>query len=458
MTSVEFPRANLLIATSRLHPASDGGYTIAAMNRARQLRDAGADPILLTVDFAADYDEHRDGFRRIGLADEGTVLRNLYEEARADPSWLIAAADPGLDGRISTGSITESSITEGPHTEHPDAAGRPLLRTPLVPRADWHRATDTITVYDDGEPVGTLAGFGALYRAWVNHVIAGLDPDLPTVIIAESRQVGELLIPLRDARTKLVHTVHNAHTMPPHEWDSPMDALWSGWIDTLAGYDAVTFPTARQRDDVIRRFGGPTRFEVIPSAVPAPRAEAPSPQRDPLLTVVVARLAPQKRVDRAIRAIAAVRQRGILARLDVYGDGPLRGELEALIDELQLRNAVRLLGYDPAVTERIGEASLLLLTSEYEGQSLVILEGFNRGTPAVAFDVNYGPSELIDEGVSGHLVPVGDIDRFADTIADVLSNPPVLAGLIDGARLSAERMSVAAVMERWRRLLTELVD
>ncbi len=452
MTSVEFPRVNLLIATSRLHPGADGGYTIAAMNRARQLREAGADPILLTVDFASDYDEHREGFRRIGLADERTVLRNLYEEARADPTWLIRAADPGLSGPIST-----SSITEGSHTDHPDAAGAPLLRTPLVPRPDWHRATDTITVFDDGEPVGTLAGFGALYRAWVDHVIAGLDPDLPTVIIAESRQVGELLIPLRNGSTKLVHTVHNAHTMPPHEWDSPMDALWSGWIGTLAGYDAVTFPTARQRDDVIRRFGEPTRFEILPSAVPAPPAGAPAPRRDPLLTVIVARLAPQKRVDRAIRAIAAVRQRGILARLDVYGDGPLRGELEALIDELQLRNAVRLLGYDPAVTERIGGASLLLLTSEYEGQSLVILEGFNRGTPAVAFDVNYGPSELIDEGVSGHLVPVGDIDRLADTIADVLSSPPVLAALIDGARVSAERMSVAAVMERWRRLLSDLV-
>lgn len=446
MTNVEFPRINLLIATSRLHPGADGGYTIAAMNRARQLREAGADPILLTVDFAPDYDEHREGFRRIGLADDSTVLRNLYEEARADPSWLIAAADEQLGGRAGRDL----------HTEHPDAAGRPLLRTPMVPRPDWHRATETITVFRDGEPVGGLAGFGALYRAWVSHVIAGLDPHLPTMIIAESRQVGELLIPLRDARTKLLHTVHSAHTMAPHDWDSPMDVLWAGWMDTLPGYDAVAFPTARQRGDVIRRFGEPTRFEVIPNAVSAPTA-AIAPARDPLLTVMVTRLVPLKRVDRAIRAIAAVRQRGILARLDVYGDGPLRGELEALIDELQLHNAVRLLGYDPAVTERIGEASLLLLTSEYEGQGLVILEGFTRGTPAVAFDVNYGPSELIDDGVSGHLVPAGDIDRLADTIADALSNPTALVALIDGARAAAQQMSVAAAMERWRRLLTDLI-
>lgn len=436
------PDAHYLFATSRLHPGRDGGYTVGVMRRAAQFAaHSGANPILLTVDLTPSYEEQRSGFRALGLATASTVIRNLFEDAVDDPEWLWSAADPNLVETISD------------YDDHRDAAGTTLLRTPRIPRPDWHRATEPVLAFRDGHVVGGFDGFGALYRAWVRHVIAGLDPALPTVIVAESRQVGELLPPLRSDRVSLVHTVHSAHTMPPHEWDSPVDALWGGWLDSLGGYDAVVFPTEAQRDDVARRFGEPTRLAVIPHALEGSDAVAADPQ----LVAMITRLVPLKRVDHVIRAIAALRSRGVPVHLEVYGEGPSRAELEALIEELGIADAVSLLGHVPDAATLVGRAAVAVLASTYEGQGLAILEPLMLGTPVVSYDINYGPRDMIEHNVNGLLVPAGDIDTLTDALARVLENDELRARLAAGARDTVSRLGPAPVMRRWASLVTALL-
>src|SRR5690606_23298260 len=101
-----------------------------------------------------------------------------------------------------------------------------------------------------------------------------------------------------------------------HEWDSPVDELWGGWLEGLEYYDAVVFPTGAQRDDVARRFGEPTRLEVIPHALDA-AVEAGRADTDPLLIAMITRLVPLKRVDHVVHAVANLRERGVPARLEV---------------------------------------------------------------------------------------------------------------------------------------------
>lgn len=443
------PDAHYLFATSRLHPGRDGGYTVSVLRRAQQFAThGGAKPILLTVDLAPNYDEHRAGFRELGLAEESTVIRNLFEEAIADPGWLWAAADPNL------------VETTAEYDDHTDAAGDPILRTPRIPRPDWHRTTEPVLAFRDGRVVGGFEGFGALYRAWVRHVIDGLDQSAaagskPTVIIAESRQVGELLPALRSPTVRLVHTVHSTHTMPPHEWDSPVDVLWGGWLEHLDRYDAVVFPTEAQRDDVARRFGERTRLEFVPHALEA--APADTAARDPRLVAMITRLVPLKRVDHLVRAVAGLRERGIDAALEVYGDGPSRAELDALIAELSVADAVTLVGHVPDPAVRIGRAAASALTSTYEGQPLAILEALMQGTPVVSYDINYGPRDMIEHGVNGLLVPAGDIDALTDALAEVLENDELRARLAAGARATVDRFGPAPVVQRWAILLTEIL-
>jgi poly(glycerol-phosphate) alpha-glucosyltransferase len=468
-----FPKANYLIAASRLHPRLDGGYTIAVLHRLRHFRElAGTDATLLTFDFSPDYREHLAQFRRIGLAAENTVLRNLYQDARDNPGWLWDAARPGTIDPTYTSSLIGRTDRDADGaawrtvwhagdtvvcTDYLQRDGQPILRTPYLHRADWHRADEPITVFRDGEPVGTLAGFGELYRAWLAAVIADGDPALPTVVISESRQVGELIVDLRGPRVTVIHTAHNAHTLPPYRWDSEISGLWRSWFDHLARFDAVVWLTEGQRRDVVRRFGEPTRFAVIPHPAQPTHPTATPQDRDPNRAVMITRLAPQKQVEHAIRAFATAQAANPSARLDIYGEGPSLPNLVELIAELGLQDVVRLRGYRPDATEELDRAALLILSSRFEGQSLVITEAFARGCPVIAYDVNYGPREMISSGRNGYLVPAEDVSALAASLSDLLGHPERLAEFSAAARAAARQMTPEHAMARWAQLFERLL-
>ena len=443
---VEFPDANYFLATSRLVPGLDGGYTVSVLRRALDFATVGGvQPTLLTFDFRVDYQTLLQRFVGLGLATPSTVLRNLLMELRAAPSVIrdraaangvqLVSAEPqgpvrltvdldpaGIPWRTVVSQPTPNGAAETLYTDFSDHTGARLFRLPYVSgRADWHRADILVDVFGvDGGAVGQLRGFGELYRVWLEHVIA-TSPKRPSVVVVEARQVGELLGADPERPYLLVHTVHNAHTSAPHQWDSPMDASWIGWFETTANYDAVVWLTETQRTDAERRFG-PVSHSVV---IPHPAAETgrePTVERDVHLAVMVTRLVDQKRVDHAIAAWPAVLRARPAARLDIYGDGPLRSALQAQIDELGIDSAVTLRGYDPNASEALGRAAALIMSSNYEGQPLVVLEALSRGCPVVAYDVSYGLAEMVEPGVTGELVPAGDIAALAEAIAGVVGD------------------------------------
>ncbi|MEJ1230430.1 MAG: hypothetical protein WDM88_07110 [Galbitalea sp.] len=147
------------------------------------------------------------------------------------------------------------------------------------------------------------------------------------IVVCEAKQVGELLAAGLRSYT-LVHTVHNAHTLPPYAWDSPLDELWGGWFDRIDEFDAVVWLTGAQLGDATRRFGSHANWVVVPH--PAEPLDEPRvlAERDPNRVVMLARLVEQKRVEDAIEAWPALLEVASHARLDVYGDGPRRAALQ----------------------------------------------------------------------------------------------------------------------------------
>ncbi|WP_298867608.1 glycosyltransferase [uncultured Microbacterium sp.] len=436
-----FPDADYLILSSRLIPDLDGGYTIATLARARQMAAAGVEsglgPQLLTFDpgTAAEHAEHRAVFAARGALTAPERLRNLFDEAVAPgggaAEWVRAAL---TDAVPAAGTADDDRVLT-------DADGLPFLSLPVIAgNPDWHLSTAAVRVYDAaGTVIGELAGFGALYLAWLKKVAA--ETERTMVVICESRQLGELIASWDDPRVRIIHTIHTMHLEPPFDIDGPMNPLWTRWFALCERFDAVAWPTRSQRADVVARFGESDVHVLVSNGIVPPAASAV--EREPGLVVALGRLAPGKRVDHAIRAFVAADVPG--TRLEIWGGGAEQQRLQRLIDDLDAGDRVRLAGFTTDPGSVLDRASLLVTATLYEGQPLSIVEALSHGCPVVSYDVRYGLRDILTDG-GGVLVPAGDEQALSDALRRVLSDAGQHERLLAEARPAAAPWDDQAAM------------
>ena len=188
---------------------------------------------------------------------------------------------------------------------------------------------------------------------------------------------------------------------------------------------AVSRAAAEDLQALLRRPGIPVRvlYNPIWPLRPAPDAEPGRlhpwlAEADPVL-VTIGRLVPQKNHRNLLEALSLVRgDRPV--RLLVLGDGPLRAELEAHAATLGVRDAVAFLGFRREVADFLRFSDVFVLSSDWEGLPLSLMEALMMGTPVVSTDCRSGPRELLEEGRYGELVPVRDPRKLAEAVLRTL--------------------------------------
>ena len=189
-------------------------------------------------------------------------------------------------------------------------------------------------------------------------------------------------------------------------WDSfypwPVNVL-GRWQEraTHRGYARQTFwtPSDSTRKDLERH--GVRHIKVLPNGCDTvPLTELPAkPLAAPLRLITVCRLAPNKRVDHAIRAVKLLAERGTPCHLTIVGSGDVQTELKQLVQELALTGQVVFTGSlaEPEKNAQLRQAHFLLHTSVREGWGLNVIEANALGTPAVVYPV----AGLVDSTVPG---------------------------------------------------------
>lgn len=138
--------------------------------------------------------------------------------------------------------------------------------------------------------------------------------------------------------------------------------------------------------------------------------------------VLVARLVPEKDLPTLLQAVALLVRREPGFRLQVAGDGPCMQETRQALEQLGLNDHVQLLGECRDVPSVLRRASLFVLSSRTEGISLTLLEAMASGLPVVATRVG-GNTEVVQDGRTGWLVPVGDAEQLAGAMERLWRNP-----------------------------------
>ncbi|MBV8121475.1 MAG: glycosyltransferase [Alphaproteobacteria bacterium] len=201
------------------------------------------------------------------------------------------------------------------------------------------------------------------------------------------------------------------------------------------------------------------RIHYLPNFVPDVRSVAPpicGPDDAPR-ALAIGRLHANKGFGLLLEALAATRE----VRLDIAGDGPLRGELEKRARNLGISDRVRFLGWRDDVATLLACADVFVCSSLHEPLGNVVIEAWSAGVPVIA-TASDGPAGLIDDEVSGLLVPLpgepgGGPRALGEAIERVCRDPALRWRLGEGGRRAYEaEYTEAAVVGRYRSFFDRL--
>jgi N-acetyl-alpha-D-glucosaminyl L-malate synthase BshA len=262
-------------------------------------------------------------------------------------------------------------------------------------------------------------------------------------------------------RAKVLTTLHGTDVTLIGQDKSYLPATRYG----IEQSDGVTAVSRSLREDTHRLIECDCSIEVIHNFVdtklyrPArcEEMEARYCREGEKVLLHVSNYRPVKRPDEVIRIFARV-AREVPSRLLLVGDGPELPRAEGLAVELGVRDRVELLGQRGEMERLLPCADMLLLPSESESFGLAALEGMACGVPPAASRVG-GLPEVVEDGVSGLLEPIGSEERLSDRIVELLRDPEAHAAMSAAARRRAvdkfdEPIGVSAYEAAYSRLLS----
>lgn len=173
-------------------------------------------------------------------------------------------------------------------------------------------------------------------------------------------------------------------------------------------------------------------------------------------TVVTAgRLAEQKNHKMLMDAMHLVHQQLPEARCIIYGEGELRKELEDYVAEKDYEAFVSLPGHARDIHDKVASASAFVLTSEYEGLPNALIEAMMLGVPCITTDYP-GAEEVVEDGVSGFIVPRGDARALAQKLLELAKTEETVKNLSQGSRAAAQRYTLENVLHLWHRVIENI--
>lgn len=256
--------------------------------------------------------------------------------------------------------------------------------------------------------------------------------------------------------------LHSNHLNDPEKiLDATLNYNYEYAIKNLEKWDGVLIPTEQQRDDFVERYGNKTpAFAISVGNVSDEVMNSPHipiEARKAGNVIMVARLSPEKQQDQVIRAFKQVSKQVSNAHITFWGyaNGKEGPRLKKVVKDLHLEDVVTFEDYTADINAVYDDAVLNLLTSRAEGFALALMEAQSHGIPNIAYDVTYGPHDIITDGRNGRLVKLDDVDALAQAIIETLQNSTELQRFSDNSYVDAERYSQDNIWKSWQLLFNK---
>ena len=225
----------------------------------------------------------------------------------------------------------------------------------------------------------------------------------------------------------------------------------------VCGFDKTVLLTENEIPLYKKRYPKVSRIDAIYNSIDD-RLFADIPDYDvkACKLMTVGRIAFQKGYEYLVDVAQKVLARHPDWRWDIYGDGEAeyKEKIAALIRERGLEGRLTLCGNRSDIYDLYQNYGIYVMTSRYEGLPMVLLEAKVKKLPLVSFDIDSGPSDIIEDGVSGYLVPPFDTDAMAERICELIEHPELRQKFSDHAWDNIDKFRKEAVVQKW----VELID
>lgn len=211
--------------------------------------------------------------------------------------------------------------------------------------------------------------------------------------------------------------------------------------------DAVVFQTEKAKSFYSKKIQVKSEIIGNPVSLQLQKGDKVNP-----IIISAGRLEKQKNQKILIQAFSEIANDFPKYELHIYGEGSLRNELEQQIKELGLQDRVKLPGNHMDYQNRLCEADIFVLSSDFEGLSNALLEAMVLGMPCISTDCA-GSDEVVQSEYNGLLVPVGDMTALAEAMGRMLSDEELKKRLGKAAKITTRSYRTENVISKWREIL-----
>ena len=295
------------------------------------------------------------------------------------------------------------------------------------------------------------------YKVRLKRTLQELHPDI--VITAMGRSLS-ILSAMKDGSLKMgeAHTTKNhlrsLHLMEERGGIFGFVALYMRWkmCCDVSKLKALVLLTSKDSDD----WNEITKTYVIPNPISFyPKVPAKLENKQ---VIMVGRYNDAKGYDYLIPAWDIVHKHHPDWILNVFGSGELHDDVVHWVKERKLDNSVILNEPTNDIMSKYLESSICVLSSRYEGFSLVIIESMSCGVPVVSFDCPHGPRNIINDGEDGLLIEYLNSQALANGICRSIEDQKLRKRFGENARKSILRFSKDEIMMKWDNLFHDLMQ
>lgn len=289
------------------------------------------------------------------------------------------------------------------------------------------------------------------HRRRLRRLLAELKPDITVSmfnndapLLASIPEGGRKVLEVHFSRFKRLQYGRKGLWALADRWRSRKDARTARRFDR--------FVVLTRQDS--RYWGDIDGMTVIPNASSFLRTD-PAPL-DRRRVIAVGRLSHQKGFDRLIDAWSRIAPDAPGWQLRIIGSGPLKEELMLQCRRLALTDSIEFADSVTDMPAAYADASILAMTSRYEGLPMALIEAQTCGLPIVCMDCKCGPRDVVTDGFDGFVTPEDDVDAFTRRLAMLIHDDELRRTMGAAAFEASLRFDTEAIMKRWTDLFNSL--